>query len=163
MKQDRFLIGILVFVAVLSVGSLILFFTHRSTLDYGAEDTPEGVVRNYILALQKGDYPRAYGYLAEKDYKPSYSAFEQAFLGNPQSLDAAGVRFGRTTQSGSQAWVEVTVIYGAGGPFGGGGWSSVEKASLVQQNGEWKITYMPYPYWSWGWYEKVEPVPPAGD
>lgn len=162
MKQDRFLSGILVFVAVLIVTSLVLFFTHRATLDYVADDTPEGVVRNYILAIQKGDYPRAYGYLAEQDYKPSYSSFEQAFLSSPQTLDAAGVRLGRTTQSGSQAWVEMTVIHsGASGPFSGGGWSSLEKASLVQQNGEWKITSMPYPYWGWGWYEKVETVPPG--
>ncbi len=162
MKQDRFLVGILIFVAVLMVISLALFFTRHQVPDYGSEDTPEGVVRNYILAIQKGDYPRAYSYLAEQEHKPSYTSFEQTFLSNPQGLNATGVRIGQTTQSGSQAWVEVTVAYSAGGPFGGRGWNNVEKASLIQQNGQWKITRLPYPYWGWEWYQKVE-VAPSGD
>lgn len=162
MKQDRFLIGILAFIAILVVISLTLFFTRRPAFDYGAEDTPEGVVRNYILAIQKGEYPRAYSYLAEQEHKPSYTSFEQAFLGNPQGLETVGIRIGKTTQSGSQAWVEVTIVYaGSGGPFGADRWSNVEKAALVRQNGQWKITHMPYPYWAWEWYQVEEA--PYGD
>lgn len=159
MKQDRFLIGILVFIVVLIAVSLALFFIRQQIPEYGSEDTPEGVIRNYILALQKGDYPRAYRYLAEQENKPSYASFERTFLSDPQSLSVTGVRIGQTTQSGSQAWVEVMVSYGTGGPFGGAGWNNVEKASLIQQNGQWKITHMPYPYWGWEWYQKVEAAP----
>lgn len=161
MRQDRFLVGILVFIAALVVVSIILFFARQQTLDYVAEDTPEGVVRNYLLAIQKGDYPRAYKYLAEQKGKPSYTAFEQAFLGNTQSLEAAGARIGQTTQSGTQAWVEVTVVYGVEAPFGSGRWDNVEKASLIQQDGQWKITHMPYPFWAWEWYQPEEGLPPA--
>ncbi len=162
MKQDRFLIGILAFIAALIVISLVLFFTRQQPLEYGAEDTPAGVVRNYVIAIQRGDYVRAYGYLADQQKKPSYTQFEQLFLSNPQSLSATGIRLGQTTQSGSQAWVEVTVFYGTGGPFGNSSGDSVEKASLVQQDGHWKITHMPYPYWSWDWYQEVEALP-GGD
>ncbi len=35
---------------------------------------------NYAVALQLHDYERAYGYLAEKDNKPTYNTFYQAFL-----------------------------------------------------------------------------------
>lgn len=162
MKQDRFLVGILIFIALLVAISLALFFIRQQAPDYGSEDTPEGVVRNYILAIQKGDYPRAYRYLAEQEHKPSYASFEQTFLSNPQGLTAIGVQIGQTTQSDSQAWVEVMVAYGASEPFRGNGWDNVEKASLIQQNGHWKITYMPYPYWGWEWYQQVE-VAPYGD
>jgi len=46
--------------------ALILFFVRNQQPAYGAEDTPEGVLYNYAVALQLHDYERAYGYLPRK-------------------------------------------------------------------------------------------------
>ena len=80
MKQDRFLIGILVGIGVLVVLALGLFFTRQDTQEYQTDDTPEGVVHNYVLALYRGDHEKAYGYLAEGENKPSYNEFREPFF-----------------------------------------------------------------------------------
>ena len=55
MKQDRFLIGILIGIVILVVAALTVFFTRKDNLIYVTEETPEGVVQNYVVALHKRD------------------------------------------------------------------------------------------------------------
>ncbi len=154
MKQDRFLLGILVFIALLIVAALALFFVRKDVqTSYGAEDTPSGVIRNYTLALHKRDYARSYGYLADKENKPDFDAFRRLFLANQLNISSAALKIGSVTSSSeSEALVEVTVLHASGGPFSEG-WSSTETVTLLKQNGAWKITYMPHPYWFWDWYQ----------
>ena len=59
MKQDRFLTGILVGIAVLVVVALVAFFIRKDTQSYVSDDVPEGVVHNYVLAVLNGDYEKA--------------------------------------------------------------------------------------------------------
>ena len=49
MKQDRFLTGILIGIGVLIIAALAVFFTRKDSQTYVADDTPEGVVHNYVL------------------------------------------------------------------------------------------------------------------
>ena len=79
MKKDRFLIGILVGIGILAVLAIVLFSTRQTKATYVADDNPAGVVQNYVLALYKMDYPRAYGYLAEGQGKPDLASFRQSF------------------------------------------------------------------------------------
>jgi hypothetical protein len=158
MKGDRFLQGILIFIGVLVVAALALFFIRKDSQVYGAEDTPEGVIRNYALALQKQDYVRAYTYLADKDGKPGYDAFQRTFLTNQLDVTSNAVQVGSVQYLGSsEATVSVSVLYAGSGPFSQG-WSSTENASLVRQGGTWKLSYMPYPYWSYDWYQLPQPT-----
>jgi len=161
MKHDRFLLGILVFIALLVAAALTLFFTRQDMQTYGAEDTPEGVIRNYVLALQNRDFERAYGYLADKDNKPTLDAFRQAFLNRQLDISNAAIQIGSVEMIGSdQAMVEVTIVYASSDPFSTG-WSSNETALLVEQDGAWRISSMPYPYWGWDWYQPTAaPVKP---
>ena len=69
MKQDRFLVGILIFIGVLVVVALALFFIRQDNQVYVADDTPDNIVRNYALALQKQDFQRAYTYLADNRWQ----------------------------------------------------------------------------------------------
>jgi len=80
MKQDRFLLGILVGIGILVVIALVLFFVRQDKQEYVMDDVPEGVVHNYALALYQGDYQKAYGYLAEREDKPTYEEFRMPFL-----------------------------------------------------------------------------------
>lgn len=161
MKQDRFLIGILIFIGVLVLLALGLFLLRNETPEYGPEDTPQGVVANYVIALSRGDYERAYAYLADGEAKPSYAFFLSAVrsqqLGDPNT----GLQLGETEMvSDGEAWVALTLVYAGGGPFDNG-WSNTDRATLVLQEGAWKLTYLPYPWWGWDWYTPTpEPIKP---
>ncbi len=158
MKQDHFLLGILIFIGLLVVAALALFFIRQDTQVYVADDTPEGVIRNYALALQKQDYQRAYTYLADKDGKPTYDAFSRAFLTNQLNVSSNALQVGSVQYiSNGEATVSLTVLYAGGGPFTQNS-SSPDTATLVQQGGEWKLSYMPYPFWSYDWYQPAQPT-----
>jgi hypothetical protein len=62
-STDKFLVGIVVGIVVLVIVAFVVTLT-RPEPTYQPEDTPEGVVHNYLLALQKEDYERARGYLS---------------------------------------------------------------------------------------------------
>jgi hypothetical protein len=158
MKKDRFLIGILIFIAVLVVAAVALFFVRGKTQAYGPEDTPDGVLKNYALAIQNMDYERAYTYLAEQDGKPTYATFQQSFLTRQLDTTNTSLQVGLVHESGTNsAWAEVSVLYAGTGLFDTG-WSSNDRAILARQDGAWKITYLPYPYWGWEWYTPT-PMP----
>jgi hypothetical protein len=159
MKQDRFLLGILVFIGLLVIAALALFFIRQDTQVYGAEDTPEGVIRNYVLAVQKQDYQRAYNYLANKDNQPTYETFRRAFLTNQLNVSSNALQVGNVTYLNSgEASVSVSVLYAGGGPFATQSWSSSDTATLIQQGGAWKLSYMPFPFWAYEWYQPT-PAP----
>lgn len=153
MKQDRFLLGILIFIGLLVVAAVALFFVRNQSPTYGPENTPQGVLYNYAVAIQLNDYARAYGYLAEKNNKPTYDNFRQAFLTRQLDTSTSALQIGdaQMLQNDGEAWVNVTVQY-AGNDVFNGGYSTTDKGTLIQQNGVWKITYLPNPYWGWDWY-----------
>jgi hypothetical protein len=158
MKQDRFLMGILIFIAGLVVVALVLFFVRNQKPAYGAEDKPEGILYNYAVALQLHDYERAYGYLAEKDNKPTYNAFHQAFLTRQLDTSTTALQIGNVQMLASgEAWVNITIQNAGSGLFNNG-WSNTDKGTLIKQNGAWKITFLPNPYWGWDWYQTT-PMP----
>jgi hypothetical protein len=160
MKQDRFLLGILIGIGVLVILALALFFVRKDeTLVYQADDTPEGVVHNYVVAVFQRDYEKAYGYLAEKKNKPTLEQFREAFLQNYLNTDNTGVDIGEVEFSRDEAYVTVYIQYGSSDPFSSG-YRNEERAILVKQNGQWKIEQMPSNFWYWDWYQPTpKPVP----
>jgi hypothetical protein len=157
MKKDRFLIGILVGIGALAVLAIVLFATRQSQTTYVADDNPAGVVQNYVLAIYKMDYPRAYGYLVDGQNKPSLSSFRQAFTVQRFDISNYGLQVGDVTISSDDATVSVTLINAGNGPFNDVN-RSIQTAVLRRQSGAWKIDNMPYPYWDYSWYQ-VPPTP----
>lgn len=157
MKEDRFLTGILIGIAVLVVAAIGLFFVRREAQTYGPENDPAGVVRNYILALQKQDYDRAYGYLAETNEKPTLSGFRRPFE-DYQSREVTGsvLELAEVDKRGDDATVTLTLIRGASGPFSSPN-REVSLARLRLEGGDWKIIEMPYPFWSYEWSPPFKP------
>jgi hypothetical protein len=159
MKQDRFLIGILVFIALLVVAALVLFFLRPGTPGYLPDDTPEGVVNNYIHAIQEDDLQRAYTYLSDLEFKPTESAFSQALLNNLLYSEEYALQIEQVQDiDENEVWVMVSVHYLAASPFETG-WSNQDHASLIKQEGKWKLTSMPYPFWSYDWYQQPYELP----
>lgn len=153
MKQDRFLTGILIGIAVLIIAALVVFFTRQNTQTYVSENTPDGVVHNYVLALLNKDYPKAYGYLADLDNKPTLNQFRQAFAVGKLGPSNNGIKIGVADVTGEDATVEVSMIYSANDPFSSG-YNNVGTAQLMKQNGVWKISSMPtYNLWDYSWYQ----------
>lgn len=161
MRQDRFLTGILIGIGALVILAVALFFARRGTLDYGPENGPDGVVRNYVIAIKKGDYDRAYGYLGAFQNKPSRLIFRQTFLNYQASqIASAGIEVGQPSIEGDTAVVQITLLQGSSDLF-----SSVyrnqQSASLALAGGQWKITNMVYPFWDYSWTEPVKAAPAA--
>ena len=155
MKQDRFLTGILVGIGLLVVVALAVFFTRKDSQTYASDDTPEGVVHNYVLAVLNKDYEKAYGYLAELKYKPTYADFRRAFLNGEVNPANQAVDIGTSDIVGDTATVELQLISNSGDPFSTG-YRNTQTADLVKQAGAWKLTLMPqYNFWGYNWY--VEP------
>ncbi len=159
MRQDRFLTGILIGIALLIVAALIVFFSRRDQGNYVAENTPDGVVHNYVLAVLRKDYQKAYGYLADLDNKPTYAQFRQAFAVGRLSPGSNGVKIGATTVTANDATVEVDMVNAPSDPFSSGD-TNIGSAQLVKQNGAWKISSMPmYNLWDYSWYQPGPKVP----
>ncbi len=155
MKQDRFLTGILIGIALLIVAALIVFFSRQKQATYVPDSTPEGVVHNYVLAILNKDYQKAYGYLADLDHKPTLDQFRQAFaVGRLTPGANDGIKLGKATVIGNDASVEVNMVNAPSDPFSSG-YNNVGTAQLVKQNGAWKLSTMPaYNLWDYSWYQK---------
>jgi len=153
MKQDRFLTGILIGIGALIVLALVLFFTRQDKREYVADATPEGVVHNYVLAVLDKDYEKAYDYLADLENKPSYEDFRQAFFNGMVNPENVGIDIGQAEINNDTASVELTVYYSYSDPFSVNS-GSPDRASLVLQDGAWKLSYMPYNFWDYSWYQE---------
>jgi len=153
MKQDRFLMIILGGIGLLVIFAVVLFFIRQEPQDYGSEQNPEGVVRNYLLAIQKGDYQRAYLYLHEGEDKPDFALYQQSYLQSEGDIARAAVQLGEVEIVGNQARIDMIIIHTSNDPFSRT-WDQAATALLTLQNGEWRIVNMPYPYWGWDWYIK---------
>ncbi len=169
MRQDRFLIGILAGIGVLVVLSLAIYFVRRGGLEYGGEDTPEGVVQNYVIALQRSDYARAYSYLAEFENKPDQAYFRQPFVSyQDRDVTLTGIEITSSveTETGSGALVYLVLLRGGSGPFDQA-YRENNTAEMVLEGGLWKIRSMPYPFWSYEWSQPVpldaKPAPDTGN
>jgi hypothetical protein len=153
MKQDRFLTGILIGIAVLIVAAVAVFFARQERVSYASEDAPEGVVHNYVLAVLNKDYQKAYGYLADLNHKPTYDEFRQAFAVGRLTPGSNGIKIGSADVTGDTTSVEVSMISMPGDPFSAQS-SNVGAAQLVRQDGIWKISSMPaYNLWDFSWYQ----------
>ncbi|RCK74895.1 MAG: hypothetical protein ANABAC_1612 [Anaerolineae bacterium] len=159
MKQDRFLAWILVGIVLLVILSLVVYFNRHQALEYGEENSPEGVVRNYVIALLKADYSRAYGYLKEGEFKPDETQFRQAFLTRQLDLRGVSLELGKATITDEIATVELYLIRNANDPFGNSFTENAQATLRRDQDGKWKLEIMPYPYWNWDWYNPSVPVP----
>jgi hypothetical protein len=155
MKQDRFLTGILIGIGLLIALALVLFFTRQDRRDYISDDTPEGLVHNYVLAVANKDYEKAYSYLAELENKPTYEEFRQSFFNGAVNPGTVGVDVGRADINGDEAVVELSLIYSSSDPFSSG-YTNIERALLVRQGGRWKLSAMPtYSLWDYNWYQET--------
>jgi len=158
MKNDKFLIGIVVGIILLAAAAIGLVLARGQQEAYVADDTPAGVVHNYFLAIQRKEYEKAYGYLADDlKSKPTLDQFSSV-VKNQYYAAESSLKIGETTLAGDRATVELSITtYNGGGPFDSNRYTSPNAALLRRTaNGEWKLTEYPYPYWSYDWNQKKD-------
>ncbi|MBN1368772.1 MAG: hypothetical protein JW954_00870 [Dehalococcoidaceae bacterium] len=118
------------------------------------ENTPEGTVQRYLIAIQEGDYQEAFGYLKfdSADVIKTYEDWLRMVAGYPGDYNRSTWKatLGSTQQSGTSASVEVTIdTFRPGGPFE----DPVRRENILFQltrSGEsWLITSPTYIYWNY--------------
>jgi hypothetical protein len=153
MKQDRFLLGIVVGSIALVAIAVGVALSTRLQPQSIPDDTPDGVAYNYFLALQRDEQRTAYQYLSRR-VKSRIDDPQLPFQGSIKmsALDSR-MRVDNVTVEGERALLRVTVFtsYG-GGLFGGRNESSYpDTVTLVREDGAWKIDRFFFPYWDTRW------------
>ncbi len=161
MRQDRFLAGILIFIGLLVVLAVGLFFLRKGSEQvYGPEETPEGVVRNFVLAVQKADYSRAYSDVAGDAFQATPAQFQVSMSTMAQAIADTGIQIESTqATSPTEASVSLSVVQNSIGLFSSPN-RQLQSASLVRQANGWKIRSMPYPFWPYD-LPQAAPAKPA--
>jgi hypothetical protein len=153
MKKDRFFTAILIGIGLIVLLAFAAFFLRNSSAQYQPDSSPSGVVSNYVLALYRQDFQKAYAYLADQPNKPAFEQFQLAFTSNTLNIGSVSLQSnGENISSDSAAAVFLTLTYTDGGLFQEA-YSNTDSAALQKQNGAWKISSMPYPFWNWDWYQ----------
>jgi hypothetical protein len=154
MKNDKFLIGIVIGAVLLVVVAIILVLARGQREDYIVDDNPTGIVHNYFLAIQRKEFERAYDYLSDDlESKPDLDEFIRTVDENSRYGSEASLQIGESNVDGNRARVEVSITtYQGGGPFDRGRHTLPDTAYLSRTaSGEWKLTGYPHPYWGYDW------------
>lgn len=154
MKQnDKMLIGIVIGIVLLVVVALVVTLA-KPEPTYQSDETPEGVAHNYILAIQKEDFERAYSYLSPTldGYPKSVRELEHDVFDNSWRfrLDTdTTITFGETKITGKNAVVDIIESRFYGDSLFDSGQSIYNFDMKLQlENGEWKIIYSGYYFFS---------------
>ncbi len=155
-STDRFLIGVVIGAIVL-VGAAVAIALLRPPPTYQPDDTPAGVSYNYLLALRKKDFARAYGYLSPglPGYPRSADDFVKHVEQNTWMFDQSGSRAFeiQSTQVTGENRASVTVReqrFYEGDLFDSRSSFSTFDLRLRQDGGVWKI-YFGDSYWLSCW------------
>ena len=157
MKQDRFLLAILAGIGLLMVVAIVVVMSQSpGSEQYLSDNTPDGVVHDYFLAMQRKDYEKAYGYLSDElKNKPDLDRFI-IDVSNSGVDQEASLKIGDVSQTDGYAEVEIAITnYRAGNIFDSGRYTTNDSAVLRQDaDGTWHLIQFPYPYWGWQWNEE---------
>ena len=140
------------------VSALIIVTTVLVLLNTGngstllPEDSPEGIVQRYLIALQDNDYRTAYEYLSFDDTMrfENYEEWARMVSGYPRgsSLPPWKASLGNVTLNGNFATVDVTIeTFRPGGPFSDPVRSNQVNFQLTKIENNWLITSPTYVYW----------------
>lgn len=158
-SSDKFLVGIVVGIVLLIVAAFVVTLT-RPEPTYQAEDSPEGVTHNYLLALQKQDYRRAYGYLSPtlEGYPASAERFaedvgDSSYRFRLDEDTTLAVESARVTGNRAVAKVRESRFH-SGDLFDSSQHTTVFEVKLQIEDGEWKIVDADY-YFFRCWKDSV--------
>jgi hypothetical protein len=147
--------GITIGVLVVIVIVLGLTLSGEQTVSLLPEDTPEGTVQRYILAIQDKDYEKAYSYLSptalveeeeeDNSYYASYENWSRPYSWRGESSGWKATQ-GESSITGDEATVEVTIeVFRPEVPFADPVCSRHYTFQLRKEDTSWRITSPLYP------------------
>ncbi|MDP2919952.1 MAG: hypothetical protein Q8O43_07025 [Dehalococcoidia bacterium] len=149
--SNRFLLGFGIAIALLVVVTLVLVLTAKNDISMRPENTPEGTVQRFLLAVQDKDYPKAFSYLriVENNRTLSYDDWVISVRPPSQSLQRAWkATLGEIRVTGNKATVEVMMdIFRPGGPFENPVDVQTILFQLEKTDEAWFITQRPSLFW----------------
>lgn len=155
--SDRILLLIVGAVALLLFAAFA-FVLLRPEPEYMAEDTPAGVVHNYLLALRREEYERAYGYISEEaqiadldDFIDSVESRWSFDLGSDVGLSVEDIFL----SGEDSARVQVRKSHTSNDLFGGSQYSNTFTVRLQKEGGAWRITESGS-YWDRCWDQDAD-------
>lgn len=161
------LIGGAVFLGILLVASVIVALTNDE--DTLQEGTPEAVVQGFLKAVDAEEFLTAHSYLAEdlKQDCPAEKLFGDSFP-RDNEIKNARITLEKTTMLNDSALVTVRISrFRGSGPFGASESSFEQQYTLSQQDGEWRFSQFPWPFFRCGPFlrsplaPKIAPEPVA--
>jgi len=151
--SSRTLMGFGIGIGVLIITTIILVLTlGKGTANLLAENTPEGVVQRYLLAIQDKNYQTAFSYLIPQDPKDidnrvlTYDEWLMSVRNNSDTTWKASL--GAVKITGDSATVDVMIdVFRPGGPFANPVNTNNETFVLKKAGSSWLIISPTYLYW----------------
>jgi len=142
---------LLVRIGVIATVSLVLL-TKGDEVELLQEDTPQGIVQRYLIAIQEKNYQKAYNYLSFDPLQKisTYDDWLRMVIGELQISNQSTWKatLGKITQNVDNATVEVTIdTFRPRAPFEDPLHSQQINFQLSKINGKWVITSPTYIYW----------------
>ncbi len=151
-SSNRWLIAFVAGIVILVVATIALVLSTRPGVSLLPENTPQGVVQRFLLAIQDNDYEKAYRYLSLTDDKGAKISYDQWLTSKPypsgSSPSSWKATLGKTMATGERATVEVTIdVFRPSGPFENAVRSQQVFFQLTRTGESWLITSPPNLYW----------------
>jgi hypothetical protein len=150
-SPNRLVLGLGIAIAALAVIAIVLVLLTRNSVSLLPENTPQGTVQRFLLAIQNKDYPKAYSYmqLVESSKSVTYDEWLRDIPNTlPSTQSSWKANLGRTTVNSNSATVEVIVdTFRPDGPFGNSTFTQLVNFQLTKIGDSWLITTRPPLYW----------------
>jgi hypothetical protein len=151
-SSRRWLIIFVIVISILVIATVsLVLLTKGNEVALLPEDTPQGIVQRYLIAVQEKDFQKAYNYLSFNPLEKiqTYDDWIRMVIVAPQisNQPAWKATLDKTTQNGDDATVEVIIDTGTGGPFEGLPRSQLIDFQLSKIDGKWLITSPTYINW----------------
>ena len=151
-SSRRWLIIFAIVISVLVITTVSLaVFTNGNEVVLLPEDTPQGIVQRYLIAVQEKNYQKAYSYLSFDPLQKieTYDDWLRRVTGVQTSNQPEWkATLNKVTQNGDNATVEVAIdTIRPGGPFGDLLSSQQIIFQLIKIDSMWLITSPTYINW----------------
>ena len=148
-RRWLFIFAIVIGVLVIATVSLVLL-TKGNKVTLLPEDSPQGTVQRYLVAVQEKDYQQAFGYLSFSPTDKITTYNDWLMIVGPQASSQAvwKATLGKVTLNGNNATVEVNIDTAhPGGLFGNSQYSQLIIFQLAKTANVWLITSPTFISW----------------
>lgn len=155
--SDKLLLAIVVAIVLLIIVAFVIV-SRRPEPQFQGQDTPEGVVHDYLLALQLGDYEHAYSFLSPKiAYPANVNEFYDSLRERPWEFalsdNLSQVIESQERISENSVAVVVREIYNTNSLFAGDDYFEIFRMRVEDDGQGWKLVSGER-YWSTCWGEE---------